>query len=106
MVDFIIKLLIVAKKDAILVVYNRLSKIAHFMATTEGTSAKELARLFKDNMWKLYGLLESIVSDQGPQFAVRLIKELNRMLRIEMKLSMVFHPQTNGQMEWMNQELE
>ena len=76
------------------------------MATTEGTSAKELARLFKDNMWKLYGLLESIVSDQGPQFAVRLIKELNRMLRIEMKLSMVFHPQTDGQTEQMNQELE
>ena len=106
MVDFIMKLLIVAKKDAILVVYNRLSKIAHFMATTKGTSAKELARLFKDNMWKLHRLLESVVSDQGPQFAVRLTKELNRMLRIEMKLSMVFHPQTNGQMEWMNQELE
>ena len=50
MVDFIIKLLIVAKKNAILVVYNRLSKIAHFMVTTEGMSAKELARLFKDNM--------------------------------------------------------
>ena len=76
------------------------------MATTKGTSAKELARLFKDNMWKLHRLLESVVSDRGPQFAVRLTKELNRMLRIEMKLSMVFHPQTNGQMEWMNQELE
>ena len=99
MVDFIMKLLIVAKKDTILVVYNRLSKIAHFMTTTEETSAKELARLFKDNMWKLHGLLESVVSDQGPQFVVRLIKELNRILRIEMKLSMVFHPQTDGQME-------
>ena len=76
------------------------------MATTEGTSAKELARLFKDNMQKLHGLLESIVSDQGPQFAVRLTKELNRMLRIEIKLSMVFHPQTDGQTEQMNQELE
>ena len=99
MVDFIMKLLIVAKKDTILVVYNRLSKIAHFMTTTEETSAKELARLFKDNMWKLHGLLESVVSDQGPQFVVRLIKELNRILRIEMKLSMMFHPQTDGQME-------
>ena len=99
MVDFIMKLLIVAKKDTILVVYNRLSKIAHFMTTTEETSAKELARLFKDNMWKLHGLLESVVSDQGPQFVVRLIKELNRILRIEMKLSMVFHPQTDGQIE-------
>ena len=50
MVDFITKLPIVAGKDAILVVYNRLSKMAHFVATTEGTSAEGLARLFRDNM--------------------------------------------------------
>jgi len=50
MVDFITKLPLVAKKDAILVVYDRLSKITHFMATTEGTSTEGLARLFRDNM--------------------------------------------------------
>jgi len=44
-------------------------------------------------------LPESIVSDRGPQFAVKLTKELNKMLEIEMKLSTAFHPQTNGQME-------
>jgi len=65
-VDFITKLPVVAGKDSILVVCNRLSKITHFMATTEGTSAEGLARLFRDNMWKLYGLLESVVSDRGP----------------------------------------
>jgi len=55
MVDFIMKLLIVAKKDAILVVCDRLSKMTHFVATTEGTSAEGLARLFRDNVWKLHG---------------------------------------------------
>jgi len=50
MVDFIMKLPVVAGKDAILVVYNRLSKMMHFVATTEGTSAEELARLFRDNI--------------------------------------------------------
>ena len=50
MVDFIMKLLVVAGKDAILVVCNRLSKMMHFMATTEGTSAEGLARLFRDNV--------------------------------------------------------
>jgi len=49
-VDFITKLLIVAGKDAILVVCNRLSKITHFVAITEGTAAECLARLFRDNM--------------------------------------------------------
>ena len=104
--DFITKLLVVAGKDTILVVYDRLSKITHFVATTEGTSVEGLARLFRDNMWKLYGLPESVVSDRGPQFAAELTKELNRMLGIKMKLSMTFHPQTDGQTERMNQELE
>ena len=49
-VDFITKLLLIAGKDTILVICNRLSKMTHFMATIEGTSAKELARLFRDNV--------------------------------------------------------
>jgi len=92
MVDFITKLLVVVGKDAILVVCNRLSKIAHFVAAIEETSAEGLARLFRDNVWKLHELPESIVSDIGLQFAAELMKELNRMLGIEMKLSTAFHP--------------
>jgi len=100
------KLPVVAEKDTILVVCDWLSKMTHFVATTEGTSAEGLARLFKDNMWKLHGLPESMMSDRGPQFTVELTKELNRMLGIKIKLSTVFHPQMDGQTEQMNQELE
>ena len=106
MVDFITKLPVVAGKDAILVVCDRLSKMTHFVVTTEGTMAEGLARLFWDNIWKLHGLLESVVLDRGPQFAAELTKELNRMLGIRTKLSTAFHPQTDGQTVWMNQELE
>ena len=105
-VDFITKLPVVAGKVTILVVCNRLSKMTHFVVTTEGTSAEGLARLLWDNIWKLHGLLESVVSDRGPQFAAELMKELNRMLGIKTKLSTAFHPQTDGQTERMNQELE
>ena len=48
----------------ILVVCNRLSKMTHFVATTKRMSAEGLARLFRDNMWKLHGLPKSIVSDR------------------------------------------
>jgi len=99
MVDFIMKLPVVAGKDAILVVYDRLSKMTYFVATIEDTSAEGLARLFRDNVWKLHKLSESIVSDRGPQFAAELTKELNRMLGIETRLSTAFHPQTDGQTE-------
>ena len=90
-VDFITKLPVVAGKDTILVVCNRLSKMTHFVATTEETSVEELARLFRNNVWKLHGLPESVVSDRGPQFVAELMKELNQILEIKMKLSTVFH---------------
>ena len=93
MVDFITKLSLVAGKNTILVVYDRLSKMIYFMAMTEGTLAEGLARLFRDNIWKLHRLPESIVLDREPQFAVELMKELNRMLGIETKLLTTFHPQ-------------
>ena len=96
------KLLLVAVKYAILVVCNRLSKMAYFIATTKETLAEELVRLFRDNVWKLYRLPESIVSDKGPQFAAEMTRELNSMLEIETKLSIAFYPQTDGQTERIN----
>ena len=49
-VDFIMKLPVVAGKDAILVVCNQLSKMTHFVATTKGILVEGLARLFRDNI--------------------------------------------------------
>jgi len=104
--DFITKLPLAQEYNVILVVVDRLTKMVHFIPTTEKTLVEGLARLFKDNVWKLHGLLESIISDRGPQFAAGLMRELNRILGIESKLSTAFHPQTDGQTERVNQELE
>jgi len=94
--DFITKLPLAQGYDSILVVVDRFTKMAHFIPTTEKMSTKGLARLFRDNIWKLYGLPDSIISDRGPQYAAGIMKELNRMLGIETKLSTAFHPQTDG----------
>ena len=80
--------------------------MVYFIPTMEKTLAEGLVRLFKDNMWKLHGLLKSIISDRGPQFMARLMRELNGMLEIKSKLSTVFHSQTDRQTERVNQELE
>ena len=90
------KLPLVARKDIILVVCDRLSKMTHFMATTEGILAERLARLFQNNIGKLYELPESIVLDRGLQFAAEITNELNSMLDIEAKLLTAFYPQTDG----------
>jgi len=104
--DFITKLPLAQRYDAILVVVDRFTKMGHFIPTIERTSAEGLARLFRDNVWKLHGLPDSIISDRGPQFTAGVMKELNRMLGIETKLLTAFYPQIDGQTERMNQELE
>jgi len=73
LVDFITKLPLAHKYNSILVVVNRLTKIVYFIPTTEKTLAEGLVRLFRDNMWKLHGLSESIISDRRPQFVAGLM---------------------------------
>ena len=102
MVNFITKLPLAAGKDAILVVCNRLFKMTYFVATTEKTLVEGLARLFRDNGWKLYRLPESIVLDRGSQFAAELTRELNKMLGIKIKILTSFHSQTDSQIERIN----
>ena len=96
------KLPLVQEYNLILVIVDRLTKMVYFIPTIEKTLAEGLARLFRDNVWKLHGLPKSIISDRGPQFIAGLMRELNKMLGIKSKISTVFRPQTDGQMEKIN----
>jgi len=104
--DFITKLPLAQGYNTVLVVCDRFSKMAHFIATMEKTSVEGLTRLFRDHVWKLHRLPESIILDRGVQFTAGMMKELNNLLGIQTKLSTVYHPQTDGQTERINQELE
>jgi len=64
--DFITKLPLAQGYNSILVVVDQLTKMVYFIPTTEKTMAEGLVRLFRDNVWKLYGLPKSIILDQGP----------------------------------------
>jgi len=56
--------------------------MAHFITTMEKKLAGWLTRLFRDHVWKLHDLPESIISDRGMQFASGLMRELNNFLGI------------------------
>ena len=92
--------------NALLVVVDRAKKQMHAIPTMAETSTLGLAKLYWDNVWRYHGLPDLIISDHGPQFAAELMKELNKLLGIQTKLSMAYHPQTDGQTERMNQEIE
>ena len=89
--DFITKLPLAQRYDSILVVVDKLTKMVYFIPTIEKILVEELARLFRNNVWKLHGLSKSIILDKGLQFIAGLMRELNRMLEIKSKMSITFH---------------
>jgi len=69
-------------------------------------TAERVARLFLHQVWKLHGLLTCIVSDCRSQFVACFTRELYCLLGIKLASSTAWHPQTNRQMEQVNQELD
>ena len=94
------------QKDSILVVVDRLSKMAHFIATKEIVEAPQVAELFIQNVFRLHGLPSSIVSDRDVRFTGHFWRHVFAKLSVSLNMSSGDHPQTDGQMERVNQVLK
>ena len=92
--------------DAIVVFVDRLSEMVHFAATTTTVTAKETARIFGHNVFRLHGLPRHLVSHRDARFTSHFWKEVCSLLGIDMGMSTPFHPQTAGQTERVNRILE
>jgi len=92
--------------SVIMVVVDRLTKFAHFVAVKHPYTASTIAQLFMDNIVKLHGLPNSIVSDRDTIFVSVFWKELFKLYRVNLQLSTAYHPQSDGQTERVNQCLE
>ena len=64
------------------------------------------AQIFIDHVWKQFGLPDIIISDRGPQFTSRGFQEMCKLLKINHRMSTAYHPQTDGETERVNQEIE
>lgn len=104
--DFITGLPLSNGYDMILVVVDRLSKMAHFVPCLSTLDSAGFAKLFVTNIYKLHGLPLDIVSDRGSIFTSGFSKALAELLGIKQNLSTAFHPQTDGQTERINAILE
>jgi transposase InsO family protein len=92
--------------DSIMVVVDRLSKERHYTPCRSTMTALDLSRLFLRDIWRLYGLPDSIVSDRGALFVSELWKAVCHCLQVTLSLSTAYHPETDGQTEIANVAME
>ena len=92
--------------NAILVVIDRLSKVAHFLPVREDINAKQLAELYVARIVPLHGVPLRIISDHGSLFVSRFWQSFQNAMGTRINFSTAYHPQTDGQTERVNQILE
>ena len=93
-------------KDAILVIVDRFSKMIHLFPISVNITSLGIAKIFRDEIFKLHGIPKKVISDRGPQFVSAFMKELYSQLQIEGNPSTVYHPETDGQTERVNAWVE
>ncbi|KAJ4968297.1 hypothetical protein NE237_014998 [Protea cynaroides] len=92
--------------DAVWVIVDRLTKTAHFLPIRPQYTLERLAKLYVDNIVRLHGVPESILSDRDPRFTSKFWEGLQKAMGTTLKFSTAFHPQTDGQSERTIQILE
>ena len=93
------------KHDSILVVVDHFSKMAHFLPCSKTSDASKIAKLYFDEIVKLYGLSKTIVSNRDVRFMSYFWKTLWHLVGTKLKFSTAFHPQTDSQTKVVNRSL-
>jgi hypothetical protein len=104
--EFIVGLPKVGNKSVIMVVVNPLSKYANFCALPHPFMPSMVAQFFIDNIFKQHGMPTSIVSDRDATFTSTFWQELFKLQGMQLNMSTTYHPQMDGQKEFMNKCLE
>jgi hypothetical protein len=92
--------------NCIMVVVDKFTKYNHFIPLKHPYTAQSVAKQFLNQVYKLHGLPESIVSDRDSVFTSNFWKELFRLANVQLRLSSAYHRQSDGQSERVNRCME
>jgi transposase InsO family protein len=104
--DFIKGLPQSGNANYIMVIMDKFTKFAHFLALKHPYTTASVAKMFLDNVYKIHGMPASIVSDRDRVFTNKFWKELFCLAKVQLRMSTAYHPQSDGQSERVNQCLE
>lgn len=104
--NFIVKLPISKGYNSILVTGCMGTKQVHFIPCNETIDTDGTAQLYIANVFKLHGAMEQFVSNRGPQFASKFLKEFYKGIGVKRTPTTAYHHQGDGFSERWNQELE
>ena len=104
--DFIEQLLDSDGFTGILVVVERLTKLAIFVPVPGKLTSEALARVFLVHVFSKHGVPQHVTSDRGSEFVSHFFRSLGTLLDIKMHYTSGHHPEANGQAERVNQTLE
>ena len=85
--------------NIIVAIMDQFTKMIQLKAMTTNISAEDIAKIYRDEIWKLHRVQRKILSDRGPQFASRFMGQLTKTLGITRQLLTAYHPQMNSQTE-------
>ena len=92
--------------DAIWVIVDRLTKLAHFITYNMTYLVEKLRWMYLQQIVPLHGVPVTIVSDRDFWFTAEFWDSLQKALGTSLRLSSTFHPQTDGQTKRTNQVME
>jgi transposase InsO family protein len=106
-IDFITKFPWTTRKhDSVMVVLDKLTKVAHFVHVKMTDTTTSIVEIYMREIYRLHGIPKAIVSDKYTKFTSNLWRGLFKGFGTNMNFSTTYHPQSDGQIERVNQVIE
>jgi hypothetical protein len=106
-IDFITKFPRTTRKhDSIMVLVDKLTNDAHFVLVKRNHTLANIVEIYMKEIARLHGIPKAIVSDKDTKFTSKFWRGLFKIFGTNMNFSTTYHPQSDGQIERVNQVIE